>query len=337
MIESHEKMHPHRTIFIGGLPGTTDEMTLKEHFSSFGEIEKIELKTDRRSNLSKGYSLITFKAPEAYESAIRVPDHFLFARTISCQPFLKGEDLNKYLEDLNSRRLFVKYIPKNFNNKEFEDLFQHFGEVDFGYVVKDPKSGRSRGFGYITFKHQKDAQKIQKVRCLKLEGNKKLKIFPYKRRNIVTEEPSNNDINGDYNKEQFERRPFAKIEVRNVNLNSSESLNYGHFKKSKKFEFFTQNNLNYYYNDEKENFDPKINEIKLEDFEKGKECNKATFKNFSSNLEILKEDHLNLTKRYYNRKIWKEFSKEKSENEYPDFLKLPFILPVLEKNGDNFN
>ena len=176
---SHKK-----TIFIGGLPGSASEKVLTNHFSKFGPIESISMvhSSKKGSNLSKGYALITFKQSESYSKALKQPEHYLFKRVVSCQPYLQGEELAAYLEDLNSRRLFVKYIPKNVDNKGFEEIFSQFGEVDFGYVVKDPRSGSSRGFGYITFMSQTVTRKVEKRRFLKIKGNRKLKIFPYKRR-----------------------------------------------------------------------------------------------------------------------------------------------------------
>jgi RNA recognition motif-containing protein len=66
---------------------------------------------------------------------------------------LQGKLLEKYLEDLNSRRVFVKYIPKVLRaNDRLELFFSQFGEIDYGYVVKDHYSKEAKDFGYITFK-----------------------------------------------------------------------------------------------------------------------------------------------------------------------------------------
>ena len=173
----------HNTIFIGGLPGSAKESKLRSHFEQFGAIETISMvQNNKKGNLSKGYALITYSSEAGYTSAVKKPEHYLFKRVVSCQPYLQGDELADYLEDLNSRRLFVKYIPKNVKNTSFEDIFAQFGEVDFGYVVKDPKTGNSRGFGYITFKSQEVARDVEKLKFLKINGNRKLKIFPYKRR-----------------------------------------------------------------------------------------------------------------------------------------------------------
>ena len=128
-----------RTIFIGGLPGSATQIEIREFFSQFGKIVKIKMHgSQKKSNYNKGYAILQYETESSYRASLKRPEHILFNRVIMCQPYLQGRDLSQYLEDLNSRRLFVKYIPKNINNEQFENLFTVHGEVDFGYVVKDP-------------------------------------------------------------------------------------------------------------------------------------------------------------------------------------------------------
>lgn len=173
-----------RTIFIGGLPGASTEAQIRGFFSRFGSIEKIKMyigqrKTDRHS---RGYAILQFQQESSCHAALKRPEYYLFDRVIMCQPYLQGKELNDYLEDLNSRRLFVKYIPYHINNNQFEKFFCRFGEVDFGYVVKDPRTKRSRGFGYITFKSPSIARKVAQIESIRIGPSKKLKIFEYRRR-----------------------------------------------------------------------------------------------------------------------------------------------------------
>ena len=87
----------------------------------------------------------------------------------------------------------MKYIPKTFDNETFERFFQKFGEVDFGYVVKNPRTKQSRGFGYITFKDTQVAKDIAKIGTISLDRTRKLKIFEYKRRGAKNQETAGQD------------------------------------------------------------------------------------------------------------------------------------------------
>lgn len=313
------------TIFVGGLPGTAEKSAICRHFSRFGNIENIKLKLDKKSNLSKGYALVTFLKQVSYEAAIKVPEHYLFSRCISCQPFLEGEKLSSYLEDLNSRRLFVKYIPKSYNNQEFEDLFRKYGDVDFGYVVKDPKTARSRGFGYITFKKSQDAIRIQKMRCIKLKGNKKMKIFAYKRRNSgegqmkkerglrSIQAPKRLEYTEVFEKKHKVKKEVRPFQVKDMNLPSKPrpvDIQPGKIRtrEPESSKHLTKNDTN---------FLQKGVAIKQKGIT-------SPFASYQKDQMIPKE----LRMRNAQREIWKKFDEDNKENDYPDYLKLQFFLPI---------
>ena len=53
--------NPHKTIFVGRLNHKTSEATLKQIFSTFGEIEKVSLVRDIVTGFSKGYAFVEYK------------------------------------------------------------------------------------------------------------------------------------------------------------------------------------------------------------------------------------------------------------------------------------
>ena len=112
-------------------------------------------------------------------------------RVATCNPFLQGKKLELYLEDLNARRIFVKYIPRVVRkNEKLEDFFSRFGEVDYGYVVRDHETQEPKDFGYITFKESTVAQELIKKRTVNFDppgqGNRKIRVFDYLRRGLRT-------------------------------------------------------------------------------------------------------------------------------------------------------
>ncbi len=44
-------------------------------------------------------------------------------------------------------------------NFDSEQAFEQFGEIEEGAVITDKGTGKSRGFGFITFKHMDSAQR----------------------------------------------------------------------------------------------------------------------------------------------------------------------------------
>ena len=67
---------------------------------------------------------------------------------------------SKSTEDFNDEsaltRLFV-VIPKGMDEKDLQEAFDKFGEIEYVQVVKDRKTGEKKGFGYVKFKHAYNA------------------------------------------------------------------------------------------------------------------------------------------------------------------------------------
>ena len=54
-------------------------------------------------------------------------------------------------------KLFVGGLPWAIEDRDLEDAFKKFGEITFCRVMIDRYSGRSRGFGFVTFAKEDDA------------------------------------------------------------------------------------------------------------------------------------------------------------------------------------
>lgn len=60
----------------------------------------------------------------------------------------------------DTRKLFVGGLPTDVTEEEFELFWRQFGEIADSVVMIDKESGRSRGFGFVTFKEQATARAI---------------------------------------------------------------------------------------------------------------------------------------------------------------------------------
>lgn len=58
-----------------------------------------------------------------------------------------------------SKKLFVRNLSWNVDSKELEELFSQYGSVSEASVVTDRETGRSRGFAFVTFENEEDADK----------------------------------------------------------------------------------------------------------------------------------------------------------------------------------
>jgi len=73
------------------------------------------------------------------------------------------------------RKLFVRGLPWETTDESLHEEFQKYGELDEASVARDRKTGKSKGYGFVTFKHKVAAdralaqpQKFIDVRVLSL-------------------------------------------------------------------------------------------------------------------------------------------------------------------------
>lgn len=69
------------------------------------------------------------------------------------------------------KKLFVGSLSWNTNDAELHNAFSRFGEITEAKVITDRESGRSRGFGFVTFDDTNAAATaIQEMNGATLDG-----------------------------------------------------------------------------------------------------------------------------------------------------------------------
>ena len=59
----------------------------------------------------------------------------------------------------NPSKLFVGNLPWSMSLADLESLFSEYGELRDFIIITDRVSGRSKGFGFVTFANEEDAAK----------------------------------------------------------------------------------------------------------------------------------------------------------------------------------
>lgn len=60
---------------------------------------------------------------------------------------------------MERNKLYVGNLPWSVTSESLHSLFAPFGEITEAIVIRDRMSGRSKGFGFVTFATEEDAQK----------------------------------------------------------------------------------------------------------------------------------------------------------------------------------
>ncbi|QQG44385.1 MAG: RNA-binding protein [Candidatus Roizmanbacteria bacterium] len=74
---------------------------------------------------------------------------------------------------MDKNKLFVGNLPWSVNTDSLKEMFAQFGEITDAVVITDRFSGRSKGFGFVTFTNEEDAQKaIAEMHDKEMDGRK---------------------------------------------------------------------------------------------------------------------------------------------------------------------
>lgn len=63
---------------------------------------------------------------------------------------------------MDKKKLFVGGLPWSMSGSSLQDLFAQYGEIVEAVIISDRQTGRSKGFGFVTFAKEEDAAKAQK-------------------------------------------------------------------------------------------------------------------------------------------------------------------------------
>jgi len=75
------------------------------------------------------------------------------------------------MEDRMSKKVYVGNLPFNVSNDQLKEIFSQYGEISEATVISDKYSGRSKGFGFVTFANDADADKaISEMNGKEVEG-----------------------------------------------------------------------------------------------------------------------------------------------------------------------
>lgn len=58
-----------------------------------------------------------------------------------------------------SAKVYVGNLPFSVGSDKLKDMFEEFGEVEEAVVISDKYTRRSKGFGFVTYVNDEDAQK----------------------------------------------------------------------------------------------------------------------------------------------------------------------------------
>jgi len=159
-------------IFIGGLSRTTTSSAFTKHFSKYGEITDSVIMKDRVSGQPRGFGFVTYADPCVIDKVIQ-DKHVLDGKAVEIKRTIPRGNSSK---GPKTKKVFVGGIPTSITEDEFKDYFSKFGKVVEHQIMQDRGTGRSRGFGFITFDSEQAVEEIMSQGGMLELGGKKVEI-----------------------------------------------------------------------------------------------------------------------------------------------------------------
>ncbi|KAK1308745.1 hypothetical protein QJS10_CPA09g02069 [Acorus calamus] len=149
-------------LFVGNLPFSVDSAALAGLFERAGNVEMVEVIYDKMTGRSRGFGFVTMSSVEearaaeqqfnGYEldgRAMRVNSGPPPSKNDSSRGFRSSGSSNGSFDASN--RLYVGNLSWGVDDEALQTLFNEQGKVLDCKVVYDRETGRSRGFGFVTY------------------------------------------------------------------------------------------------------------------------------------------------------------------------------------------
>ncbi|OMO73595.1 hypothetical protein COLO4_26998 [Corchorus olitorius] len=153
-------------LFVGNLPFTVDSAQLASLFESAGNVEMVEVIYDKVTGRSRGFGFVTMSSAEEVEAAAQQFNGYeMDGRALRVNagppPPRRSEEFSPRGRRGgggggapamgSSNRVYVGNLSWGVDDLALETLFSEQGKVVEARVVYDRDSGRSRGFGFVTY------------------------------------------------------------------------------------------------------------------------------------------------------------------------------------------
>uniref|UniRef100_A0A8C7HVZ6 RNA binding motif protein 39a n=1 Tax=Oncorhynchus kisutch TaxID=8019 RepID=A0A8C7HVZ6_ONCKI len=138
---------------------------LEEFFSAVGKVRDVRMISDRNSRRSKGIAYIEFVEANSVPLAIGLSGQRLLGVPIIVQASQAEKNRaaamanNLQKGNAGPMRLYVGSLHFNITEEMLRGIFEPFGKIESIQLMMDSETGRSKGYGFITFSDTECAKK----------------------------------------------------------------------------------------------------------------------------------------------------------------------------------
>ncbi|CAH2037123.1 unnamed protein product [Thlaspi arvense] len=138
-------------LFVGGVSWETTEETFANYFGKFGELVDSVIMTDRMTGKPRGFGFVTYSDSAVAERVLE-EEHVIDDRKVDLKRTVPRGDRDADVKPVpKTRKIFVGGLPPFLEEDALKKYFCVYGEIVEHQIMYDHHSGRSRGFGFVTF------------------------------------------------------------------------------------------------------------------------------------------------------------------------------------------
>ncbi|XP_053848920.1 RNA-binding protein 39 isoform X5 [Vidua macroura] len=166
-----------RTVFCMQLAARIRPRDLEEFFSTVGKVRDVRMISDRNSRRSKGIAYVEFIDVSSVPLAIGLTGQRVLGVPIIVQASQAEKNRaaamanNLQKGSAGPMRLYVGSLHFNITEDMLRGIFEPFGRIESIQLMMDSETGRSKGYGFITFSDSECAKKaLEQLNGFELAG-----------------------------------------------------------------------------------------------------------------------------------------------------------------------
>lgn len=166
-------------LFVHGLAFNTTKQSLMRTFQQYGAVKEAVVLLEQHDR-SKGCGFVIFENATSAQWALSSPV-FVDGREVQCDYAFKGNPRKVLLQNqpvispeqrlaADGRRLFIHDLAWKTTNDTLRRAFLKYGDIQEAVVIHDRKTGKSKGFGFVTFFMAESARKALQEPAKRIDG-----------------------------------------------------------------------------------------------------------------------------------------------------------------------
>ncbi|XP_022330223.2 uncharacterized protein LOC111128721 isoform X7 [Crassostrea virginica] len=173
-------------LFIGGLSWDTDQDSLLNYFSQYGEVIDCVVMKNQQTGKSRGFGFVTFNDAQCVDTVLSAAPHSIDGRQVDAKP-CNPKAANKGPKDGGGRghreggggggggggdkdkKIFMGGLP-NVDEDFLRNFFGKYGKVLDVNIMIDQQNKKSRGFGFLTFESEDAVDQVCAEHFINING-----------------------------------------------------------------------------------------------------------------------------------------------------------------------